>query len=491
MIMNTSTSRNVLVFLPNTLEKNKSGYIKGCHKKFHDCEAYYITEEIVSNNYSQCIGYIGKTYKNSKHKTACNLFINIFSNEICINNDCERNYSVVSVVYDYKGFKHSDVVPRECDNYGKHFKFLAEELRNSLNGSTNGRKSLTATVLVPVIFIVDIMLKVIQVLKPLLLYSATFLHFEENTVNLKWFLLDLIQKKHLSPKTGNILVAKIIDLTIGIVLLNWCLKNENDILNYIQTGIEDIITGLKGLLLYLMGSPIGLKLNHSFNNNLGKFFFYHISLWRVFLQGTQPLLRAYFRYLVLPGALGFSFQIAMGSDIISIATFHVYCIYVYAARLFSLQISGLMSLWRLFIGRKFNPLRQRVDSCKYTPDQLFIGTLGFTILLFLLPTTALYYAVFTTFRLVILLVNGLLLRLRFFLNTLPFYVMVLWVFNSSSVAGTVHIEWKNCEESKVEAKLKTLPLSTNVRKFIPDPVRRVEGKSFKCIFRNVLTGVLL
>lgn len=63
-------------------------------------------------------------------------------------------------------------------------------------------------------------------------------------------------------------------------------------------------------------------------------------------------------------------------------------------RLFNLQLKCLISLWRLFIGKKYNPLRERVDSCQYSPNQLFIGTLIFTILLFLLPTTIMYYAVF-------------------------------------------------------------------------------------------------
>ena len=53
------------------------------------------------------------------------------------------------------------------------------------------------------------------------------------------------------------------------------------------------------------------------------------------------------------------------------------------------------SLWRLFRGKKWNVLRQRVDSAAYDADQLFVGTLLFTVLLFLLPTTGLYYVVFT------------------------------------------------------------------------------------------------
>lgn len=56
---------------------------------------------------------------------------------------------------------------------------------------------------------------------------------------------------------------------------------------------------------------------------------------------------------------------------------------------------AMASLWRLFRGKKWNVLRQRVDSAVYDADQLFVGTLLFTVLLFILPTTGLYYVVFT------------------------------------------------------------------------------------------------
>jgi len=68
-------------------------------------------------------------------------------------------------------------------------------------------------------------------------------------------------------------------------------------------------------------------------------------------------------------------------------------------RLYRLQVYALGSLWRLFRGKKWNVLRGRVDSAVYDADQLFVGTLMFTVLLFLLPTTLLYYVVFTLVRL--------------------------------------------------------------------------------------------
>ena len=82
-------------------------------------------------------------------------------------------------------------------------------------------------------------------------------------------------------------------------------------------------------------------------------------------------------------------------DVFNVITFHVHCFYAYARRIFVSQSCALMSLWRLFRGKKFNPLRNRVDSSPHeNVEQLFVGTLAFTILLFLYPTTLVYYAVF-------------------------------------------------------------------------------------------------
>lgn len=59
----------------------------------------------------------------------------------------------------------------------------------------------------------------------------------------------------------------------------------------------------------------------------------------------------------------------------------------------------MIILFRLFCGKKQNPLRNnRLDSHLCDIDQLFIVTLTFTILLFLLPSILMYYAVFTSVR---------------------------------------------------------------------------------------------
>jgi phosphatidylinositol glycan class Q protein len=93
-----------------------------------------------------------------------------------------------------------------------------------------------------------------------------------------------------------------------------------------------VVESLKGLVNWLMGSPAGLKLNHSFNNILGKFFLYHIHLWSSFLIVSKPLMELAFEILLFFGKLGITFQISIIADLFALVSFHTYCIYIYAAR---------------------------------------------------------------------------------------------------------------------------------------------------------------
>lgn len=82
----------------------------------------------------------------------------------------------------------------------------------------------------------------------------------------------------------------------------------------------------------LKGSPAGLKLNYAFNAALVHFFFYNVSLWQTFVTAVIPILKSALDVLIMIGVFGLSYQIALFTDVIKFITFHVYCIYVYAAR---------------------------------------------------------------------------------------------------------------------------------------------------------------
>ncbi len=46
------------------------------------------------------------------------------------------------------------------------------------------------------------------------------------------------------------------------------------------------------------------------------------------------------------------------------------------------------------LGKRYNALRKRIDSWSYDVDQLLFGTILFTLVAFLFPTTVTYYTLF-------------------------------------------------------------------------------------------------
>ncbi|XP_032896908.1 phosphatidylinositol N-acetylglucosaminyltransferase subunit Q isoform X1 [Amblyraja radiata] len=207
----------------------------------------------------------------------------------------------------------------------------------------------------------------------------------------------------------------------------YCLISWSEGLEHMgsRMGLKHIAKELEILLEWLMGAPAGLKMNKALDEVLGHFFLYHIHLWISYIHLMSPFIEMILWYVGLSACLGLTVALSIGSDIIALLTFHIYCFYVYGARIYCLKIYGLSSLWRLFRGKKWNVLRQRVDSCSYDLDQLFIGTLLFTVLLFLLPTTALYYLVFTLLRLVVVVIQGFIHLLVDLINSLPLYALGL------------------------------------------------------------------
>ena len=86
-------------------------------------------------------------------------------------------------------------------------------------------------------------------------------------------------------------------------------------------------------------------------------------------------------------------------------------------------------------GRKWNVEKNQVDIVPYRADRLFLGTLCFTILLFLLPTTAAYYVVFTALRLLVLFVKGIVGRVIDMMHNLPVFPLLIAFVRSDLIPG--------------------------------------------------------
>ena len=116
--------------------------------------------------------------------------------------------------------------------------------------------------------------------------------------------------------------------------------------------------------------------------------------------------------------------------------FSLSCVETYSKHFF--QIAGLTSFWRLFRGKKWNPLRMRVDTLPHSPDvanhRFYTGTLIFTMLLFLLPTTALYYAIFALLRVATLCVQKLLRTVAVYMACFPWFSLLNRIISPLSFA---------------------------------------------------------
>ncbi|XP_030379849.1 phosphatidylinositol N-acetylglucosaminyltransferase subunit Q [Scaptodrosophila lebanonensis] len=192
----------------------------------------------------------------------------------------------------------------------------------------------------------------------------------------------------------NIVVDRVMGIALMLILF-MLISHPGDFLIQISHGIID---QLYSLLKVLEGSPIGLKLNIHLNNFFLDCFKYHIELWSTFLDLIEPIVRQLFHAIGVLGCLGFSYQIALLADLISIVGLHAHCFYVYTKVLYNVEVKGLRVLWQVVRGKRTNILKGRIESHNYMNRQLYLATIFFSGILFLFPTTFIYYSVFAALK---------------------------------------------------------------------------------------------
>ena len=99
----------------------------------------------------------------------------------------------------------------------------------------------------------------------------------------------------------------------------------------------------------------------------------------------------------------------------------------------------MLSLFRLFRGKKWNVLRKRVDQTDYTMDQLLVGMLLFSMLFCTFPTVTAYYWLFTASYLFVLAIKCFLESLTIILNCFPIYFLILKTFNNPILTERIRL----------------------------------------------------
>ncbi|WVQ65008.1 uncharacterized protein L199_003178 [Kwoniella botswanensis] len=203
--------------------------------------------------------------------------------------------------------------------------------------------------------------------------------------------------------------------------------------------VEPPIIALK----WLNDWPVGLKLN----TPLSQFFCTGLGLvmqqWGdIMIPHLDTLLPLIIRLFALSSLGGLTLTLSLLKDTITILTSHLYLCHILMRYIFNWQLESLSGLWNLFRGKRWNVLRQRTDSYEYDVDQLFLGTLLFTVSAFLFPTVLTYYGLFALFRATTVSSQMVLTWAVAALNAFPLFELMLRIKEPSRLPAGVHIKLK-------------------------------------------------
>ena len=217
------------------------------------------------------------------------------------------------------------------------------------------------------------------------------------------------------------LILYLLDFMLGASLLVLILYNpsfKHAIGNTLAQYTKHILDLSKDYISWLTtGVPWGIKLNTPLNQFLGTRYLYILELWRLFYSDFICLyLSVIVDILLLMLPFGVTLSITALHDFLKFLNLCLICFFIISNRIFMLQVSALKSLGRLFMGKKWNILRERVDSYDFDMEQLLVGTLIFTILFFLLPTTGMYVLIFLYLRVIQFSVQFALRVITVFIN---------------------------------------------------------------------------
>ena len=287
------------------------------------------------------------------------------------------------------------------------------------------------------------------------------------------------------------------DYSFALTFCSLLQVHKETIIKYLSHYLEKyLIDEVISLTNFLTQNPYGIKLN----DELSKF------LKDLFLWIIEFVNMCYFRFLVdkqslsflidglslLTYCFGMTFAIAVIIDYTSILTLHFKLFYKISSKLYSWQLKLLISLFYLFCGKKYNTLRNRVDSENYSLEVLLIGVLIFMILIFLLPTIISFYLIYTCLQYMTTLLEIGLMTVLMCLNNFPLFIIMLKLKDGDRIPGGVHLSIKyekTIQEQVVVLKgesLKWQQIFTNFLVILVQFRNEIFSVSLikKCIFGN-------
>ncbi|KAL7632855.1 UNVERIFIED_CONTAM: hypothetical protein RMT77_016852 [Armadillidium vulgare] len=465
---------NVLnVYIPEKLKTVKQGFLRGTYFKGEYGSikepGMIVIDNSVENEFSQdCIGRISTSFDTDSFRKSVFIIINNEPFSICV---FINNYKVyledLNIIY-----YNPSQIEKSCilSNPNLHNAYFSKSIEHFIQRvkrkevADEKYKNVTPFgVYYMISLYVSFTSNIIKALdsvneflmKRFSVKSCSLQQLSHRLQQINYLTFNIIEKKLVVKRLIGVLLFDIL-LGIGcfIVISQW--TSSFELHHYFQVTTKGIATKVQELLNWLSGAPAGLKLNQPLSETLASFFSYHVYLWTMYVGVASPLLQVMTKLFVSIGLFGVSLQIALLADFLSLGLIHIHTFYIYAARLHMLQVSLLGSQWRGFRGRKWNPLKEREDSRSEHRQRPLIkafSAFGFTFVLFLMPTTTVYYCVFVVLRVLLLSIQGLFSLFLWALNSNPIYILVLHVFGSQHLKGNLHFELLTNEDQNLESPL--------------------------------------
>lgn len=205
---------------------------------------------------------------------------------------------------------------------------------------------------------------------------------------------------------------------------------------------------LQSVVSWLMGSPAGLQMNRNLVIFLGTISLTVVSYWDavILFLITSEYIDVEMRVAVVLSILsmtGISVLLSALIDFSSIAFFHIFFVYAGVTRLWNLTVKVIFTFTHLFRGKKYNILKLRVDGHEFDIEQLILGTVFLSLVVFMLPTVFVFYLSFLLLWLGVLLLQ---LLLRAGVSVFSFFPVYLYLY-ANSIPSWVAIVPKQCVQS--------------------------------------------
>lgn len=263
-----SENKCITVYVPDSLENNNVGFLPGfIRKDGHDVK-FYINDNRLRNDSKGCIGYCGLAQVQPFDQQQDYWIRVSFSNGqfqvshiLC---DQIQEYKLLYVFYDFKAFKQSNLTFLSLKP-NNEFYYLCKSLsqKTRLRNNSGCLLRFFAWLLLNLRLLCQGIKRYVKFIH----LSSIFQHTEGTLTQIHCVVDEISRKGSLSLRARHVIVSRALDIIFGALVLQWLLSYQGESL---LVHAEALITRIGDLLRFLMGSPVGLKLNAAFNKTLGK-----------------------------------------------------------------------------------------------------------------------------------------------------------------------------------------------------------------------------